>query len=119
MLGAYLIYLYRVEILPRECVHLQSTHFRVSCGDIIEIFLCGIWIRCVIPSFLGVFGKAYNLMDCTDLAVLTRMKHTLGLATVDFDESSDLFVITMLKTPDHSIAPSMVTSLSYVSQCKY
>ena len=87
VLGAYLIYLYRVEVLPRECVHLQSTCFRVSCRDIIEISLCDIWVRCVISSFLGVFGKAHNLMDCADLAVLMRMKHTHGLPTVDFDVS--------------------------------
>ena len=86
-LGAYLIYLYRVEVFPRECVYLQSTHFRVSCGDIIEISLCGIWVGCVISSFLGDFGKAHNLMDCADLAVLTRTKHTHGLAMVDFDVS--------------------------------
>ena len=87
MLGAYLIYLYRAEVLPRESVHLQPTHFRVSCGDIIEISLCSVWVRCVISSFLGVFGKAHNLMDCAGLAVITRMKHIHGLATVDFDVS--------------------------------
>ena len=26
-------------------------------------------------------------MDCADLALLTRMKHTHGLATIDFDVS--------------------------------
>ena len=64
MLGAYLIYLYRVEVLPRECVNLQSTCFRVSCGDMIEISLGGVWVRCVVSPFLGVSGKAHILVDC-------------------------------------------------------
>ena len=87
MLGACLIYLYRVEVLPRKCVHLQSTCFRVSCGDIVEISLCGVWVRCVISPFPWVCGKAHNLMNCADLAALTRLKHAHGLATVDFDVS--------------------------------
>ena len=56
--GACLIYLYRVEVLPTTCVHLQSTYFRVSCGDIVEISFCGVRVRCVIPPFPGSFWQS-------------------------------------------------------------
>ena len=58
VLGAYLIYLHRVKGLPRECVHLQSTCFRISCGDIIEITLSGVWVRCIISSFSQGFWQS-------------------------------------------------------------
>ena len=73
---------YRVEIFLRKCVHHQSACSRVFCGDIVEISLCVVWVRWVIPPFPGV---SVNLMNCVDLAVLTRMKHAHGLATVDFE----------------------------------
>ena len=44
MFGACLIYLYRVEVLPGKCVNFQSTCFWVSCGDIVEISLHGVWV---------------------------------------------------------------------------
>ena len=72
-----------------------------------------------VSSLPWVFCKAHNLVDCADLAVLTRMKHTHGLATVDFDVSVRLICHYDVKTPDCAVASSTVTSPSYVAQCKY
>ena len=90
-----------VEVFPREFIHVQSTSFRVSCGDIIETPLCSVWVRWFILPYHGFPGEAHNLMDCAYLTVLTRTKHTHCLAIVDVLMCLfDLLVITMLNTPE-------------------
>ena len=90
MLGTYFIYLYRAEVILWRCVHFHSTCFWVSCGYIVEISLCGVWVGCIIPPYLGVPIKAHNFMNCIDLIVLTKSKHPHGLATLDLNVSIGL-----------------------------
>ena len=87
VLGTYLIYLYRVEVLLWKCVHFKSTCPWVSHGDIVQVSLCKVWIRFAIPPLPGVSVKCHNFVKCANLTVLTRMKHPNGLVIVDFNVS--------------------------------
>ena len=69
-----------------------------------------VWVRFVIPPLPEVLIKCHNLMNCANLAVLTRMQHPYGLVTVDFNVSvGGISHNTVLKTPKLTKLSSTVT----------
>ena len=84
---------YRAEFTPTLPL------FWVSCGHIVEISPCGVWVRCIIPPFLGVPAKAHNFVNWTDFTVLTRSKHPHGLVTVNLNASIGFIGHNNVKDP--------------------
>ena len=121
VLGTCFIYLYRVEVLLWKCVNFQVyLSLGFLWGHSIGFPLLGLGPDLPSLPSLGFWSSitiscSMYKSDCPHKNEIIPMVWLLWILMCPFD----LFVITILKTPELTILPSTVTSPSYVSQCEY